>query len=153
RRATTVGGGLSLLFHAGLLALLAGRSHVTAMGELTPPAVTIDVQATTLGEPAPAPAPAAPSETKARGTIHSVARRAPKVLTSFDRDSRIALPASPDPGDPGEEDAQDQPPPPPPVTALAKVAEEPAPPPTAPVIAADTARALRVYDTYPMLLT
>jgi hypothetical protein len=150
RRATTAAAGLSLLVHAGLLAVVTTRPHRAAMSELAPPAVTIDLQATTLDEPlAPEPAPATPP-VKSRGTIHSAARRLPRVVTSFAPDSQVTTAA--DSGDPGEESEAEGPAPaPPPATASLEVAR-PAPPTKAPVIAPDTARALRVYDTYPMLL-
>src|SRR6185436_8725019 len=150
RRATAIGGGLSLLFHAGLPAAVLIRPHLSVTAELTPSTVTIDLQ-TTVVEERPAPAePVAPAASRARGTSRSTARRLPRVMTTFASDAPIAAVASADPGDPREEQEGDEPTPPP--APVARIADEPIPPTRAPVIAPDTARALRVYDTYPMIL-
>jgi TonB family protein len=114
--------------------------------------VSIEVRSTTADETArPAP-PTSSVVRKGRGTTQAAARRMRKVVTTFAKESRIPMPASPDSGDPDEETLEPEPQtsPPPPV---AKIDEQPVAPPTsAPVIAPDTARALRVYETYPMLL-
>jgi hypothetical protein len=139
--------------HAGLVAALVSRSHLSAMAELAPPAVTVDLQATTLDEPVPGSEPTpAEAPAKGRGTIHSAARRLPRVVTSFALDSHVTTVASADSGDPDDESEAEEPAPAaPPATTTAEV-ERPAIPTKAPVIAPDAARALRVYDTYPMLL-
>jgi TonB family protein len=150
RRATRLGGGLSLLFHAGLFAVITSRPHLSVRGELTPPAVAFELQASPLEDPAPAARTASPAA-KARGTSRSVARRAPKVMTTFSPEASIPSLASPQTGDPSEESEPEEPAPPSP--AVARLEKEAiVPPAKAPVITPDTARALRVYDTYPMLL-
>jgi hypothetical protein len=126
------------------------------MAELAPPAVTIDLEATTLEEPLPAAAAPAQAPAKGRGMSRPAARRLPRVVTSFAPDAQVAPVASADSGDqredgPGDQEDDSGEPAPVPAPAVAGV-EQPAPPTKAPVIAPDTARALRVYDTYPMLL-
>lgn len=148
-RRTTAASGLSLALHAGLLAVLLHRPQPLMTAALTSPAVTIDVQASTVEE---RPAPTAPLAPRARGTVRSAARRLPRVLTSFDQHSPLPTEASPVPGDPREESEAEEPQPPPAPTVTRIEEEQPAPPTKAPVIAPDTARALRVYDTYPMIL-
>jgi TonB family protein len=152
RRATTVGGGLSLLFHAALVAALASRPHVSTTAEPSQSAVTIELQATSLEEPTPPPArETAVIAPRGHGTARSVPRRVPKVLTSFAHESAVTLAASLEPGEPNEDhEAEESSAAPAPVAALDE--ERSAPPTKTPIIAPDTARALRVYDTYPMLL-
>jgi outer membrane biosynthesis protein TonB len=148
RRATTAAGALSLLLHAGLLAVVAHRPHLSVTAVLPPSAVTIDLQTTALEEP-PAPAPPA-ARPKGRGTIRSATRR-PKVVTSFAPETPIPVVASLDAGDP-DEDSEEAAPTQRPTPLVAAIEKEFPSPTKAPVIAPDTARALRVYDTYPMLL-
>jgi hypothetical protein len=151
----TAGGGLSLLVHAGLLTLLTGRSHVTATADLPSSTVTIDLQATALEQPAQPSATETPAQAPPRTTIHSLARRTARVVTSFAHQSPITTEASPEPDDPADEgddqgDDQGETAAAPTVAGIEE--ERLAPPTKAPVIAPDAARALRVYDTYPMLL-
>jgi TonB family protein len=105
---------------------------------LEPEAPAPAPELTPIGATGPVPAPPA-------------ARRLPRVAVSFTRPSEIEALAAPEP----DERAGDgfEPEPPAPAPAPAEVAaERPAPAMKAPHVAADTARALRVYDTFPKLL-
>jgi len=160
RRATVVGGGLSALFHLGVLALLAAGPRPASVGYSGPSTVTIDLLQATTVEPAPEPAPAAvvPSEGRARQHqgLRPISRRLPRVPVMVARDSEVVTPVAPDTGEAQEESGENDDSaftasaPPPPV-AIAE-AVTPVTPTRAPVIAPETARALRVYDTFPMLL-
>jgi TonB family protein len=150
RHSTVIGCGLSLLVHVGLVALLTVRPQQSEPS--TESAVTITLLPADTEEPQPAPAPAnqiTPIETKSRGASHLLSRRVAKVSTSFERSAEIAPIRGPDPDEP-DEAVETQP-------AYAAVVSEAVAetlgnPTKAPVIAPDTARALRVYDTFPMLL-
>jgi TonB family protein len=131
RRATVVGGGLSTLFHLGLLLLLGLEPRPVSLGESGPSTVVIDLQTTSVETP-PEPPPAAAAST-------------PAVEQRARRDSGEAQEGSDEPDDgAGSLSA-------PAAAAIAEAA--PSEPPTkAPIIAPETARALRVYDTFPMML-
>jgi TonB family protein len=154
-----VGGGLSAGFHLLVLFLLAVAPRPTTLGDSGPSTVTVELEATTL-EPPPPPIPApsvAPSQGRAHQGLRAASRRLPRIpVTVVAREAEVITPEAPDaeePHDGGEEqdDAAMSAPPPPPAPIVQ--ATPVAPPPTkAPVIAPETARALRVYDTYPMLL-
>jgi TonB family protein len=143
--------GLSLLAHAGLVVALTSRRHQPTTSELAPPTVTFDLQATTIEEPLPAPA-AAPVPTRGRSSLRTAARRPPRAVTTIAPEAPSAPVASADEDDRADEEPSDEEPSPAPEPAVTAQAEPAAPPTKAPVIAPDTARALRVYDTYPMLL-
>jgi TonB family protein len=153
KRATVLGGGLSALLHLGLLAMLAGRPPTATIGDSRPSVVAIELETTTVEEtPRPATPEAAPAETRSRGERpRPVSRRLPRVVVSVARESELAAPLAPHTGEPQEDEeafeAEPEAPPPP-----APIAEAPSTPTKAPVIAPETARALRVYDTFPMVL-
>jgi hypothetical protein len=151
-RATAVAAGLSLLAHAGLIAAVTHRSHLSTAVQLGPP-VTFELHTTTLDEPLPAPeAVPARAPAKGRGTIRSMARRRPRLVAAIAPDSQVATAASLDSGDPGDESESDEPAPAAPPVLVAPEVQQPPPPTKAPVITPDTARALREYEIYPRLL-
>jgi TonB family protein len=152
-RRATMAAALSLLAHAGLIAIVTSRPHLSTMAELAPPSVTFDVRATTLDELASVPQPTpARAPTKGRGTIRSASRRLPRVVTSFAPHSDVPALASLDSGNPGDEIETEEPTPAAAPAATPVEVERTTSPTTAPVVTPDVAQALRVYDTYPMLL-
>lgn len=158
RRATVVGGGLSALFHVGVLALLATGPRPAWVSDSGPSVVTIDLHTSTV-EPSPQPPVAVtPSGGEARSHqgLRAASRRPPRVAVMVARDSEVITPTAREEGEPEEKSGKNDDPAtdfgtPSPPMPIAET-EGPATPTRAPVIAPETARALRVYDTFPMLL-
>ena len=152
-----VGGGFSALLHLGLFALLATGPRTIPVGDSSPSIVTIDLRTTTV-EPPPEPAPVsklAESEGRPRQGLRSVTRKMPRVPVEIAPKSAMTTATAPELGEPdddGEELAEPESAPAAAPLAVAPVAAAPVTPTRAAVIAPETARALRVYDTYPMLL-
>jgi hypothetical protein len=152
-----VGGGLSALFHLGLLALLATGPRTIPVGVSSQSIVTIDLRTTTV-EPPPEPAPASKlvqSEGRSWQGLRPVSRRLPTVPVEIAPESAVTTLTAPELGEPdddGEELAEPEAAPAAAPLATAPEAAAPVTPTKAPVIAPEAARALRVYDTFPMLL-
>lgn len=153
-----VGGGLSGLLHLGLLAaVLATGPRTASLGQTGPAAVSIELVGTTEvespREPAPAPTVASVEHRSHQG-LRAVARRLPRAPVTVIREAEVVAPAASDTGaseesgESGQDELTSGPPPAPALIA----ASNPVPPTRTPVIGPEIARALRVYDTFPMLL-
>jgi hypothetical protein len=152
RRPLRAGVGLSLLVHAPVLLLLAGRPRTATPA--SEPVVAIELVTGELAPPLPEPSVRTPVplvRPRARPTTGTTGRAArAKVAVSIERPEDLAVAASPEVAEPAGEQADPGPAP----AVVSRVQPRPTAPSPArvPVVGAETARALRVYDTFPMLL-